>query len=121
MRVVDVAQLRPGVCVLSGSARGPFIDLLRELTPNPAGGRAYVTVRMAQELGVAAGLMPLEHSVALVENLAEANEEIARLAAVEAEHLRLIESVGYTLKHGAISRRNEVALRPVPGKPRVAV
>jgi hypothetical protein len=109
MRVVDTAAQFPGVCCLSGTSSGPFVQLDRPLGPEVAhGGVAYISLREAQAIARAIGYVPGP----LVE---EADEHVQRLIAERDEardqHHELLAAVGTTLKHGAVVRNGQVELR----------
>lgn len=121
MRIVETATEAPGTCALTGTSQGPFVQTELLTRFEAGGGTQLVSVAAARELAVAIGAM-------LPGNVAELRAQAARagrlelaLAALHAEHVKLVDSVGYTLKHGAVARGKEVVLRPLPGKPRVDV
>jgi hypothetical protein len=99
--------------MISGRSDGPFIDLMKEITPRT--GRQYVAVRTAVELGVAGGCLHPDTAVALQERV-EALEKIAAdYEQLREEHDALLNAVGYTLTHGAVVRNKVIALRSRPG------
>lgn len=121
MHSVEIAVEHPGTCALTGTSTGPFIQTGLLTRFDAGGGTQYVSRQMAIELGLAAGCAhpDVAADIAMERDMLEV--EVARLREVEAEHQRLVEAVGYTLKNGAVARRGEVVLRTPPGKPKVTL
>lgn len=94
---VETATFVPGQCMFTDSAKGPFIDLLRDFDDRHV-GRMYVQVEFARQLGVLAGLPSLDEVTELKRLLDEVTTERDELLE-EVESLREFEqSARYTVE-----------------------
>lgn len=121
MRIVQTATEAPGTCALTGTSQGPFVQTELLTRYDAGGGTQLVSVAAARELAVTIGAMLPEDVAELRARAMQAGRLEMALATLHAEHVKLVASVGYTLKHGAVARGKEVVLRPLPGQPRVDV
>ena len=106
MKIVETATDQPGICALSGTDRGPFVELDRLLSPELAhGGTCYVNLDVLKWLTAAVLPVEAQETQATIERLTRERDE-ARDA-----HHELLQCVGTTLQHGAIVRQGKIELR----------
>jgi hypothetical protein len=116
MRLVDKAALYPARCMITGATEGPFVDLERENGDE----RLYVSLRVAESIGLAAGMGTRQAFDAMEEQLDSSEERVAELEQAELELKALRAAVRRTLYQGAVVYREDgqdnFKLRPVPGQ-----
>jgi hypothetical protein len=107
MKIVPTADVGPGICCVTGTADGPFIELDRLLDPALAlGGVCYVSVQAVEAMAWHLGLVRADDASQERVKRLEAERDEAREA-----HFELLQAVGTTLKHGAVVRHNMIELR----------
>ncbi len=105
-RIVPDAWCFPGECMFTGGSDGPFIDTGQDFVHE---GRAFVSVRIARELGRIAGLVD-EDFVAEVVGAREETEKTVAMQAAQIEELterlakleKLRKCIAFTLRFGLV-------------------
>lgn len=118
MHHVDKAALAPGMCALTKTHEGPFIDFGRDFDFDHV-GRIYLKESYVRELGVFCGLPSIEAHAELASRLEQAQTELdelrAQAAEQEAELVRLRDfrrQVSQVRRQQNKTAKNQSARRP---------
>lgn len=95
MRFVQIAELAPRICAVSGRGEGPFIDF-QTVIDRPLPTALYLHVGIVEEAAKELGMVPGREVDALQDQLKEMGAELERVKEIMQTAGKLDELIGST-------------------------